>query len=124
MTAATTAASKGPAPPLISTLSAIRQLHQFDQGTGEIGRVHECDPPAPTSLAGSLVDQPGTLGLQVGEGFLYVGNRVGDVVEAFTAFGEETPDRRVDRKSTRLNSSHVKISYAVFCLKKKKNIDK
>src|SRR5207302_7009710 len=31
-------------------------------------------------------------------------------------------DRRssTDRKSTRLNSSHVKISYAVFCLKKKK----
>src|SRR5690606_35882426 len=31
--------------------------------------------------------------------------------------GEQTAD--VDRKSTRLNSSHVKISYAVFCLKKK-----
>src|SRR5690606_40529970 len=39
-----------------------------------------------------------------------------------------TPDPRaagssslhLDRKSTRLNSSHVKISYAVFCLKKKK----
>src|SRR5207302_3597647 len=29
-----------------------------------------------------------------------------------------------DRKSTRLNSSHVKISYAVFCLKKKKKIKK
>src|SRR5690349_23684003 len=29
-------------------------------------------------------------------------------------------DRSVDRKSTRLNSSHVEISYAVFCLKKKK----
>src|SRR5690606_41893270 len=28
---------------------------------------------------------------------------------------------RLDRKSTRLNSSHVKISYAVFCLKKKKS---
>src|SRR5699024_11905275 len=27
----------------------------------------------------------------------------------------------LDRKSTRLNSSHVSISYAVFCLKKKKN---
>src|SRR5690606_39432195 len=27
-------------------------------------------------------------------------------------------DRILDRKSTRLNSSHVKISYAVFCLKK------
>src|SRR5438067_4098896 len=30
------------------------------------------------------------------------------------------PDALVDRKSTRLNSSHVSISYAVFCLKKKK----
>src|SRR3712207_8835363 len=29
--------------------------------------------------------------------------------------------RRRDRKSTRLNSSHANISYAVFCLKKKKN---
>src|SRR5690349_23703455 len=33
----------------------------------------------------------------------------------------EQPRRQdVDRKSTRLNSSHVEISYAVFCLKKKK----
>src|SRR5690349_22991743 len=31
--------------------------------------------------------------------------------------------RRRDRKSTRLNSSHVEISYAVFCLKKKKKSD-
>src|SRR3954449_2175674 len=30
---------------------------------------------------------------------------------------------RSDRKSTRLNSSHTLISYAVFCLKKKKNIN-
>src|SRR3712207_8548098 len=30
------------------------------------------------------------------------------------------PRRREDRKSTRLNSSHANISYAVFCLKKKK----
>src|SRR3712207_8139906 len=30
--------------------------------------------------------------------------------------------RRLDRKSTRLNSSHANISYAVFCLKKKKRI--
>src|SRR5256885_7196009 len=29
--------------------------------------------------------------------------------------------RQADRKSTRLNSSHLVISYAVFCLKKKKN---
>src|SRR5207253_3479091 len=32
--------------------------------------------------------------------------------------------RHPDRKSTRLNSSHVAISYAVFCLKKKKNKQK
>src|SRR5207249_12083742 len=32
-----------------------------------------------------------------------------------------TTPRFQDRKSTRLNSSHVSISYAVFCLKKKKN---
>src|SRR5256885_12254864 len=33
-------------------------------------------------------------------------------------------DSTPDRKSTRLNSSHLVISYAVFCLKKKKNIIK
>src|SRR2546428_10283035 len=32
-----------------------------------------------------------------------------------------TAGRKGDRKSTRLNSSHDQISYAVFCLKKKKN---
>src|SRR2546430_12955468 len=31
------------------------------------------------------------------------------------------PEQAQDRKSTRLNSSHSQISYAVFCLKKKKN---
>src|SRR5699024_12457452 len=35
-----------------------------------------------------------------------------------------TTRNRPDRKSTRLNSSHVSISYAVFCLKKKKNTTK
>src|SRR5699024_12500293 len=33
-------------------------------------------------------------------------------------------DDHLDRKSTRLNSSHVSISYAVFCLKKKKKSQK
>src|SRR5690606_41432378 len=55
------------------------------------------------------------------------GRVVGDVnVELFFQFhhqldGVEGVGTQVDRKSTRLNSSHVKISYAVFCLKKKKN---
>src|SRR3712207_6174148 len=35
---------------------------------------------------------------------------------------EPSPGRRADRKSTRLNSSHANISYAVFCLKKKTSI--
>src|SRR5690625_6243867 len=34
---------------------------------------------------------------------------------------EKYSGARLDRKSTRLNSSHVAISYAVFCLKKKEN---
>src|SRR5690554_7681859 len=34
---------------------------------------------------------------------------------------QKAPALGLDRKSTRLNSSHVRISYAVFCLKKKKN---
>src|SRR5690349_24173751 len=37
-------------------------------------------------------------------------------------FGNRGRAQRADRKSTRLNSSHVEISYAVFCLKKKTRI--
>src|SRR5438445_10154919 len=37
------------------------------------------------------------------------------------ADGPHSPESGTDRKSTRLNSSHANISYAVFCLKKKKN---
>src|SRR3712207_7682640 len=37
--------------------------------------------------------------------------------------GTEVVVHAVDRKSTRLNSSHANISYAVFCLKKKKKED-
>src|SRR3712207_7520100 len=40
-------------------------------------------------------------------------------IEAANAAGEFA---RTDRKSTRLNSSHANISYAVFCLKKKNSI--
>src|SRR3712207_7807512 len=48
-------------------------------------------------------------------GFL-VGERVVAEVEVAVAV---VGDRALDRKSTRLNSSHANISYAVFCLKKK-----
>src|SRR2546430_12353141 len=39
-----------------------------------------------------------------------------------TVFDMDSTIDAKDRKSTRLNSSHSQISYAVFCLKKKKNI--
>src|SRR5260221_10750654 len=53
---------------------------------------------------------------------LDIGDRLRD---DFVAGGVESGDRAVveiDRKSTRLNSSHTVISYAVFCLKKKSPI--
>src|SRR5436305_11061920 len=59
-------------------------------------------------------------------------NRTTEVTERFAAGRAKKkniqPTRTIaefvgaDRKSTRLNSSHVRISYAVFCLKKKKKI--
>src|SRR5436309_6617564 len=45
------------------------------------------------------------------------GVQVNKAIVGRNAFAHEAG---IDRKSTRLNSSHVKISYAVFCLKKKK----
>src|SRR5690625_7993780 len=44
-----------------------------------------------------------------------------DFIQGYVSEPERDPDV-VDRKSTRLNSSHVAISYAVFCLKKKENM--
>src|SRR2546430_4048047 len=56
---------------------------------------------------------------------LFVSEKLSDR-EPFEWFLEFAFVRRnhTDRKSTRLNSSHSQISYAVFCLKKKKNTDK
>src|SRR3712207_7157047 len=53
--------------------------------------------------------------------FLSSGGRVGVRVTSPTPRGDDNPPK-IDRKSTRLNSSHANISYAVFCLKKKKII--
>src|SRR5205814_3050732 len=49
----------------------------------------------------------------------------GSKPQEFRRWHKEEPsrfDHKKDRKSTRLNSSHLGISYAVFCLKKKKKI--
>src|SRR5690606_22583551 len=75
--------------------------------TGQAGR--RLDDVRRVALVGGLIEEA-----QVGAGVLRVRRQVevGAVRDAL----ELTP---LDRKSTRLNSSHVKISYAVFCLKKK-----
>src|SRR5690606_42104529 len=50
------------------------------------------------------------------------GSRPPALPAALQPFEQDGQDRQgEDRKSTRLNSSHVKISYAVFCLKKEKH---
>src|SRR2546428_7536720 len=60
------------------------------------------------------IDSPQSLLLVLVEAF--------HLAREFGATGEEQ-ERLRDRKSTRLNSSHDQISYAVFCLKKKKKDD-
>src|SRR3712207_8368496 len=60
------------------------------------------------------------VGVEVGE---HLGHRA-DVDAAGEHLRQAEGDRQraEDRKSTRLNSSHANISYAVFCLKKKKHL--
>src|SRR3712207_8622792 len=71
-----------------------------------------------------------TLFRSVGDALLDLAHRVGETVDLLPrrledvkgeALGAFRADARqaLDRKSTRLNSSHANISYAVFCLKKK-----
>src|SRR2546426_8512240 len=72
----------------------------------------------------------GVAAIKLGEGALQVGDRIRirghttDVIQRVESLqvdhrGVQRAERG-DRKSTRLNSSHLVISYAVFCLKKKK----
>src|SRR5690606_40055839 len=84
-----------------------------------------CSSDLPGDAGHPHVDARGDLAAQVGEGgadvprpgqgavALAAGPGAADEVDHLLLAGG-------DRKSTRLNSSHVKISYAVFCLKKKK----
>src|SRR3989442_3214145 len=72
------------------------------------------------------VDQPVTRLLAlflftIGDGILVtiLGAMVGPALGA--TYSVALTSWALDRKSTRLNSSHVRISYAVFCLKKKKD---
>src|SRR3712207_8909098 len=74
-----------------------------------------------TTLFRSNSEEKGTVDLLRAAAHLWQRGQNFHVVLA----GPEMPNFRrfwrTDRKSTRLNSSHANISYAVFCLKKKKN---
>src|SRR5205085_3187894 len=96
-----------------SPLRDLRDLHSFptrrssDLGIGR-GHVHHTAVPA---------DQPGRTGRRA--------DRRHRLFLSDTAKGGSDEHQRLvpaaeDRKSTRLNSSHSQISYAVFCLKKKR----
>src|SRR3712207_8809126 len=82
-----------------------------------------------TTLFRSRADRGGS-GLPWGAGGLPVRRRrlrpflggAGNAAPAGCAGHRAGAEQRQDRKSTRLNSSHANISYAVFCLKKKKII--
>src|SRR5690349_23679903 len=100
-----------PVPPQISTLSlhdALPILKQNEQWTPLASRRHDSDFVDASSE--QMTREPVHDDLRaVRLGVIRV--RGADAVP---------DDQGRDRKSTRLNSSHVEISYAVFCLKKKK----
>src|SRR5438034_8851096 len=72
------------------------------------------------------VKSVGQVRVPKGEGYARVEGARGEVGCYLVADGGPKPYRLKwrDRKSTRLNSSHTVISYAVFCLKKKRDRDK
>src|SRR3712207_8997248 len=85
--------------------------------------------PSPTLFRSGITGIAWELGLLAGlqrngvdltTADLIVGTSAGAYVGALVATGVDLPTA-VDRKSTRLNSSHANISYAVFCLTKKKS---
>src|SRR5437773_3561322 len=93
---------------------------------------HRDLPSFPTRRSSDLLVEHGDRRLEVGR--YQVGEKSGQLRAGEESLvhdrttGERTREkarelgsRRGDRKSTRLNSSHITISYAVFCLKKKKN---
>src|SRR5690606_40335644 len=96
----------------IVTFSLTEALPIYGKGAGAAARRREGLTQA--------VDEGGTIG-EPGE--RVAAGQVGDALFGELALGDVDENafhlHEADRKSTRLNSSHVNISYAVFCLKKK-----
>src|SRR2546430_6985455 len=104
---------------MVRGLSAAALLAACGGSSGPTG---PSGPPAITVVNGATLPS-GTIGATVvieGHNFgTSQGVASGHVVFSTTAGGRDTAAIARDRKSTRLNSSHSQISYAVFCLKKK-----
>src|SRR2546426_10534230 len=83
----------------------VRARVRAEMEVGEVDDIASLDRPEPDELGRRVARVDGCLARDDGH-------------------GNVNPVARADRKSTRLNSSHLVISYAVFCLKKKKNNQK
>src|SRR5690606_41947532 len=109
----------------------------FDVVCVGVSRARACHAPAFVLLVVKLTSTPVTATLSLHDALPICNLQESSFCQAviqvtlhkiFQRFVDVTPDFDAvqqiqlaqDRKSTRLNSSHVKISYAVFCLKKKK----
>src|SRR5690606_41599594 len=95
--------------PVAGTMLSV--LHAVGTAVGrEAGTLAEITRTAARTAAEALDETPRQLAALAAAGVVDAGGRgLVAVLDALEA---------VDRKSTRLNSSHVKSSYAVFCLKK------
>src|SRR6266480_335776 len=99
---------------LIFEKTSTRTRSAFEVGAFDQGAHVTYLDPSGSQLGHkeSIADTAAVLG-RMYDAIEFRGNRQTDVEELAAHAG-------VDRKSTRLNSSHMSISYAVFCLKKKK----
>src|SRR5690625_5778249 len=102
---------------VVVSITTMRRRFRKRDATPERLRLEECNTAGSSISHSALFNQfPGTAQGRIGD--LFTAHQAGYLLNVlFTCQGQDSGG---DRKSTRLNSSHVAISYAVFCLKKKK----
>src|SRR5690606_41388460 len=97
---------------LFSVCCDVRVLHSFPtRRSSDLARLHGRELTRVVPIISSLAAQQAIVLISYG-----FASRFDDGAVTVIGIAERLTK---DRKSTRLNSSHVKISYAVFCLKKK-----
>src|SRR2546427_547878 len=120
--------------PFVQHVGQAQAFVDLVQGFGPApaGRQHFGDEGAVVGLAVAAAHVPEQLrraagafnALGAGAACAVTQRPAADDVRIARERGQAVAGRDVDRKSTRLNSSHSQISYAVFCLKKKKKKNK